>query len=199
MFQQKGWTLGHHGACWPVGIWFNLEWDLSTMNDGIRFSELLAYNEEETHRWKEWFAQNPTVLDLSLDIADAKNVCDLLLHIFLVEVHFAHIVLGLDRVDFQAVRREIEGGPAGDRDNLFAISEDATEKYKRYLANAPAGDLATTIEVSPRLNLSATKRKVITHALTHSMRHWAQVSTFLRQQGFTQPWVHDFLVSKAME
>jgi uncharacterized damage-inducible protein DinB len=169
------------------------------MNDGIRFSELLAYNEEETHRWKEWFAQNPTALDLPLDIADAKNVHGLLLHIFLVEVHFAHIVLGLDRVDFQAVQREIERGPAGNRDSLFAISEDATAKYKRYLANAPTGDLATTIEVSPRRVLSASKRKLITQALTHSMRHWAQLSTFLRQQGFKQPWVHDFLMSKAME
>jgi uncharacterized damage-inducible protein DinB len=81
------------------------------MNDGIRFSELLAYNEEETHQWKEWFAQNPNVLDLSLDIADAKNVRNLLLHIFFVQAHFAHIFLGLDRVDFQAVQSEIERGP----------------------------------------------------------------------------------------
>jgi hypothetical protein len=118
-----------------------IECDLSTMNDGIRFSELLAYNEEETHRWKVWFAQNPTALDLPLDVADAKNVRGLLLHIFLVEVHFVHIVLGLDRVDFRAVQREIERGPAGNRDNLFAIGEDAAAKYKRYLADAPTGEI----------------------------------------------------------
>jgi uncharacterized damage-inducible protein DinB len=111
----------------------------STMNDGIRFSELLAYNEEETRRWKEWFAQSPAALDLALDIADTNSVRGLLLHIFLVELHFAHIVLGLDRVNFQAVQREIESGSAGNFDNLFAISEDAAAKYKRYLANAPAG------------------------------------------------------------
>ena len=66
------------------------------------FSELLAYNEEETRRWKEWFAQNPTALELPLDIADASNVRGLLLHIFLVEVHFAHIILGLDRVSIRS-------------------------------------------------------------------------------------------------
>jgi uncharacterized damage-inducible protein DinB len=169
------------------------------MNEGIRFSELLAYNEEETHCWKEWFAQNSAALDLPLDIADLKNVRGLLLHIFLVEVHFAHIVLGLDRVDFQAVQREIERGPSGNCDGLFAISEDATTKYKHYLANATTGDLATTIEVNPRRTISTSKRKLITQALTHSMRHWEQLSTFLRQQGFKQPWVHDFLMSKAME
>jgi uncharacterized damage-inducible protein DinB len=136
---------------------------------------------------------------LPLDIADAKNVRGLLLHIFLVAVHFAHMVLGLGRVHFQAVQRGIERGPAGNRDHLFAISEEATAKCRRYLANAPSGELAPTIEVSPRLTLSARKRKLITQALTHSMRHWAQLSTFLRQQGLNQPWVHDFLMSKAME
>src|ERR1700737_3806522 len=120
------------------------------MNSGILFSELLAYNREEPRRWKEWFAQNPPTLNLPQDVADAKNVRGLLRHIFLVEIHFAHIVLGLDRVDFQAVQREIERGPAGNRDNLFAISDDATAKYKRYLANAPAGDLPPIIEVSRR-------------------------------------------------
>ena len=57
--------------------------------------------------------QPATALDLPLDIADAKNVDGLLLHIFLVEAHFAHIVLGLDRVDSRAVRREIELGLPG--------------------------------------------------------------------------------------
>jgi hypothetical protein len=88
------------------------------MNDGIRFSELLAYKR----------GRYPPLegVVLPLDIADAKNVRGLLLHIFLVVVHFAHMVLGLDRVDFQAVQREIERGPAGNRDRLFAISEEAT-------------------------------------------------------------------------
>jgi len=117
----------------------------------------------------------------------------------LTALAFVLIIGRAERVDFQAVQREIERGPAGNRDSLFAISEDATAKYNRYLANAATGDLATTIEVSPRLTLSASKRKLITQALTHSIRHWAQLSTFLRQQGFKQPWVHDFLMSKPME
>ena len=169
------------------------------MDDGIRFSELLAYNEEETHRWKRWFAQNPAALDLPLDIANAKNVRGLWLHISLVELHFAHIVAGLPPVNFQAVQKEIESGPADNGANLFAISQEAAAKYKRYLASAPAEDLALVFEFSPPRKLNASKRKLIAQALTHSMRHWAQLSTFLRQQGFEQPWVHDFLMSKAME
>jgi uncharacterized damage-inducible protein DinB len=54
------------------------------------------------------------------------------------------------------------------------------------------------IELS-RVNRKASRRKLVTQALTHSMRHWAQISTFLRQQGLKQEWTHDFLMSKAME
>ncbi len=169
------------------------------MNSGIRFSELLEYSEEETRRWKQWFRENPAALDLPLDIADAGSVRRLLLHIFLVELHFAHLILGLPRVDFKAVEKEIENDTAGDANNRFAISEQATGKFKQYLAVASADDLATVLQVNPRRNISASKRKLISQAMTHSMRHWAQLSTFLRQQGFKQDWNHDFLMSKAME
>jgi len=35
--------------------------------------------------------------------------------------------------------------------------------------------------------------------VTHSLRHWAQISTYLRQQELKQQWNHDMLMSKAME
>jgi uncharacterized damage-inducible protein DinB len=34
---------------------------------------------------------------------------------------------------------------------------------------------------------------MIVQAVTHELRHWAQVATFLRQAGY-QPGVHDFIV-----
>jgi hypothetical protein len=40
---------------------------------------------------------------------------------------------------------------------------------------------------------------MVAQALTHSMRHWAQIATFLRQQEFKQDWNHDFLLTRAME
>jgi hypothetical protein len=49
------------------------------------------------------------------------------------------------------------------------------------------------------MELKASKRKMIVQALTHSIRHWAQLATSLRQQGMKQDWIHDFLMSKAME
>ena len=169
------------------------------MMDGIRFTELLDYNAEETQHWKQWFATNPAAADLPVDIAGAGTIRHLLLHIFFVELHFANAVLGLAPADFQALRSQIEKSKSKSVEELFAISEEATQKYREYFAKATPQDLATAVDLGSRLNIKPSKRKLVTQALTHSIRHWAQLSTFFRQQGLKQDWIHDFLMSKAME
>jgi hypothetical protein len=37
------------------------------------------------------------------------------------------------------------------------------------------------------------------HALLHSMRHWAQLATALREAGLPTNWGKDFLMNEAME
>ena len=162
------------------------------MIDGIQFSELLDYTAEETGRWKAWFANHPTALDLPMDIAGAGTVGKLLLHIFFVELHFSHAVLALPAADLQAL-------PAASVSELFRISEEAAGKFRSFLASAKSEDWMATVDLGPRLSFKPTKRKLVAQALTHSLRHWAQLSTFLRQQGLKQDWSHDFLLSKAME
>jgi uncharacterized damage-inducible protein DinB len=54
------------------------------------------------------------------------------------------------------------------------------------------------VELS-RIGGSASKRKLIAQAFTHSLRHWAQIFTYLRQQGLKQEWNHDLLMNKAMQ
>lgn len=167
------------------------------MNDGIRFSELLDYTAEETAHWKNWFAANPSALDLPVDIAEAGTVRRLVVHIFFVELHFAKALLG--PIDFQILQKEILSSPLDTVDSVFALSEEAAGKYREFFSKATPEDYSKSVEFGTRMKLKPTKRKMITQALTHSMRHWAQLATALRQQGFKTDWVHDFLLSKAME
>jgi uncharacterized damage-inducible protein DinB len=44
-------------------------------------------------------------------------------------------------------------------------------------------------------DLTASRRKIFIHALLHSVRHWAQLATYLRQKGYKQDWHHDFIFS----
>ena len=42
---------------------------------------------------------------------------------------------------------------------------------------------------------TASRRKIFIHALLHGVRHWAQLSIHLRQKGYKQDWMHDFISS----
>ena len=57
----------------------------------------------------------------------------------------------------------------------------------------------TVLDRSTGMNLKASKRKLITQGLTHSMRQAAQLAMFFRQNGMKQDWIHDFLLSSVME
>jgi uncharacterized damage-inducible protein DinB len=74
-------------------------------------------------------------------------------------------------------------------------------KLTAFLAGATEKDLNDTLtfETKSAGTRTASRRKIVAHALLHSIRHWAQIATALRQHGFPQDWGHDFLFSEAMK
>ena len=46
--------------------------------------------------------------------------------------------------------------------------------------------------------IHASRRKLFAHVLLHSMRHWAQLTTLLRENGFKTEWPKDLLFSEAL-
>jgi uncharacterized damage-inducible protein DinB len=88
--------------------------------------------------------------------------------------------------------------PSETLDEIFAISEQAAHVYKDFFAKAKPEDWMEAVTLSFG-GLNASRRKLVAQAFTHSLRHWAQISTFLRQQGLKQEWNHDWLMSKAVE
>jgi uncharacterized damage-inducible protein DinB len=161
----------------------------------ISFAELLAANEAHTQRWRVWFDEQPSsVLDVPLSIALAKNVREFLLHIFAVELRYAERLKGLPITAYETL--PIEGV-----EELFSIGDRARAMYRDYLANADDEDLATVIEFPTRTAgvVRASKRKIVVHALLHSVRHWAQLATALREAGYPTNWGKDFLYSVVMD
>ena len=161
------------------------------MNDGIRFSELLDYNTQETARWKEWFAKHPDALALPCDIARATTVAELLFHIFAVELNFAHLVRGRPKPDFKAL-------PRATPEELFAIHENATRMTREFLLQSETISWAEPVSVGFR-DIKATRRKMLAQAMLHSVHHRAQLAALLRQRGYEDGWVHDILMSNALE
>jgi len=161
----------------------------------ISFAELLTANECGTQKWRKWFdEQPPAVLDLPLSIALAKNVREFLLHIFAVELRCAERLQGLPITAYETL-------PTGNVAELFGVGEKAAGMYREYFATATDEDLASVIEFPTRTAgiVRASKRKIVVHALLHSVRHWAQLATALREAGYPTHWGKDFLYSEVME
>ena len=167
---------------------------MSATTAEFSFAEMLEANERETGKWKNWFERQPAeLLDLPLSIAGAKNVRELLLHIFAVELRYA------ERLTNSAVT-EYESLPTGSAGELFAIGEKARGLYRQYLSGVTDADLATVQEFPTRTAgvLRASRRKMFAHAMLHGVRHWAQLATALREKGHDTDWGHDFLFSDVM-
>lgn len=161
---------------------------------GISFSELLRFNEQETGCWHAFLAkQDPAVLDLSVDLAGGGTVRDLLLHMFAVELKYGELRSGNPLT-------KVSDLPTRTVDQIFEIATTAQGKIKSYLKTASEADLSGKITF-PTLSAgeqTATRRKVLGHALIHSLRHWAQLTTEMRRRGYKAEWHHDFLFTDAL-
>jgi uncharacterized damage-inducible protein DinB len=160
------------------------------MDSAITFTELLNYSEQETKRWKEWFASHPSALEVPFPIANATNVKGLLTHIVSVELLFARAVSNLPRLSWPEMHALAEPDP-------FAVSEDATKMFREFIESARPEDWAEVKDVGFS-GIKASKRKMVTQALLHGVNHRAQLSTHLRQQGFGDMWKHDFILADVM-
>ena len=162
---------------------------------GISFPELLSFNQQETERWHEFLAkQGPAVLDIEVDLGQGKTVRDLLLHMFGVELKYAERVSG-------GPLTQPSDLPKRTIDEIFSIATTAQGKIKNYLKTASEADLNGKITF-PTLSAgdqTATRRKVLGHALFHSLRHWAQLTTEMRRRGHKADWHHDFLFTDALQ
>jgi len=160
---------------------------------GITLEELLADNEASTQKWLAWFAANPAALEVPCDIYNSGTVRGLLKHIFAVELRHSQRLSGQEVVAYDAI-------PVGSLDDLSAVHKQAAQNLKKFLSetNDAALQEIITLQTVSAGTLHASRRKLFAHILLHSMRHWAQLSTELREAGHKTEWPKDFLFSEAM-
>jgi uncharacterized damage-inducible protein DinB len=163
--------------------------------NGVTFTELLRYSEMETAKWHHFLNSiGPAILDIPIDTAGQKDVRGVLLHIFAVELRYSERLLETEVTPYEKL-------PTGSLDDLFGIHSLARKNIDQWLASANEREMAKVITF-PTITagtLSASKRKCLIHALLHGVRHWAQMANTLRIRGYKQEWMHDFLMSDAME
>ena len=164
------------------------------MTPAISFEELLAWNEETSTFWKAHLAANPALLQLPCDIGGTGNVQEFVRHIWGVELRWGQRLAGLPVT-------ECEQMPTAPLDALFDLHVQAGGIFRGLLA-APAAswDEPYVLDVPwlPPEFRTATRRKVLGHALFHSQRHWAQLATLVRAAGFPSEFRGDLLFSLSL-
>ncbi len=163
---------------------------------GISFAALLRYNEDETGKWQEWLEGQPAdVLDLPFGDAGKHmgTVRDMLSHIFIVEWVYARVLSGQSYAEWNQM-------PRGTLADLFAIGEKARAMVGGVLASATEESMLKSVSLSGRgVTITGSARKFLAHFFVHSLRHWAQIATVLRQHGHQTNWEHDLVLTSVIE
>jgi uncharacterized damage-inducible protein DinB len=162
---------------------------------GLSFGELLDYSAEESNHWRDFFTQHPDALDVPADIAGTKSVREVVLHIVAVQMRYAERLLNMPITEYDQLAARLAQRKPGEE--LFALSRKSLEDLRSFAIAANDSDWDGTLTFPTRSagELTASRRKIFIHALLHGVRHWAQLSTHLRQKGYKQDWQHDFIFS----
>lgn len=149
--------------------------------------ELLAWNDKTAEQWKKLFEAHPHLLALPCDVAGVKTVGELMQHIVAAQLRYAERLVGLPATAYEEIKF---GTPA----ELFVTHAQSMELFRKLLAD-PTYDWAEEVEFTTRRAgvLLASRKTFFIHALTHSIRHYAQLATLVRQHGVAPEWPMDYL------
>jgi uncharacterized damage-inducible protein DinB len=112
------------------------------------------------------------------------------MHIFAVELRYAQ------RLRDEAVT-PWEGFPQTSIEDVFELGDNARAQLVDFLTSAPESELdrVLTFQTLTAGTVTASKHKIASNVFLHGIRHWGQIATVLRQQGFSDQWSHDMLLS----
>jgi uncharacterized damage-inducible protein DinB len=153
--------------------------------------DLLKWNDLTARKWRDFVTANPALLVVPCDIRDSATVGRALQHIVAVELRYAQRLAALPESDYADVKY-------GSGDEILATHDQAMALLRGVLAD-PAFDWGKEIEFVTITagKLKASRKTLLVHALMHSIRHYAQLATLARQQGFKPDWQMDYLMMGA--
>ena len=149
---------------------------------------LFAWRDNETARWRSFFDANPRALDFAAGDGTMDTVRGLVRHIFAVELRYGQRLLGKPVTDWADFRQQ-------SIEELFGLGDEARRMIDQYMATADEGSLSGSLTFSTLTagTITATRRKILVNVVTHGVRHWAQMTTLVRQGGIRASWPHDLL------
>ena len=161
----------------------------------LSLNDLLDYTDWERQQWYAWLRKHGEQgLEISVGPhGDGRldRVGDVIRHIFSAEKRYVERLWGEVLTDTASV-------PNNDIEALVRFGQQSRKELRQLLETFPAQEWDVPREFKI-LNFVArvTPRKIVMHVLMHEIRHWAQIATLCRLNGFPVDF-HDFLFSPVM-
>ena len=156
----------------------------------LTYNVLLEVTSTEHHRWRDWFVEHPKAWAIPFATGRMATIGGLVLHIFGVELRYAQRLLDQEVTAWEEFRQT-------SIDEVFDLGDNARGQLVHFLTTAPEKELdrVLTFQTLTAGTVSASKYKIASNIFLHDIRHWGQIATVLRQNGFVDQWPHDMLLS----
>jgi uncharacterized damage-inducible protein DinB len=160
----------------------------------VTLEALFGDFEATAAKWKRFFAENPGAAEVTTDIAGSGNIAALVWHIYGASLRHSQRLLGEPVSDLEAER------PVKNLAAAWDLQAHAAVNLRRFLETTNEAALDELFEFQTRTAglVSGSRRKLCLHVFVHAIRHWAQIATFARQNGFPPGWGQDIFFSEAI-
>jgi uncharacterized damage-inducible protein DinB len=149
--------------------------------------DVIAWNEKTTEGWRKLISAHPEALTLTCDIAGTKSAGELLQHIVAVELRYAERLAGKPVSDYTAIAYDsVEA--------IYATHDRAAALFREQLAADVDWNEKLEFNTRSMGPARSTRKTIFFHAQLHSIRHYAQLATLVRQHGIKPDWPMDYFV-----
>jgi uncharacterized damage-inducible protein DinB len=148
--------------------------------------ELLAWVETTNAKWRDLVAAHPEILALQCDVMGAATAGGLLQHIVAVELRYAEQLSGLPPSEYATI-------PYDSAEAIYATHQRAFALLREQLAANVDWDEWFEFMTRSMGPARSMRKTILYHLLFHSIRHYAQLATLVRQHGIKPGWPMDYI------
>jgi uncharacterized damage-inducible protein DinB len=154
----------------------------------ITGTELQEWVEHMSRGWRNLLESHPEILSFPCDIRETTSVAQLLQHIVAVELRYAERLNELPQTGYESIPY--------DSVNAIYVTHDRAMELLRPLLDREEPFWETVLEIKTRSagTMCASRRTVLVHLFTHSVRHYAQLATLVRNHGIASGLDMDYIL-----
>jgi uncharacterized damage-inducible protein DinB len=149
-------------------------------------NDLIAWVEKTSAGWRSLLTRHPELLTIPCDIMGVQTVAQLLQHIVAVEFRYAERLADQPATDYANI-------PYDSIEAIYDTHDRALVLLRTLLDSEMNWDEAIEFSTRTMGPARSTRKTILFHLLLHGIRHYAQLSTLVRQQGIKPDWPMDYL------